>query len=207
MKHLLLTFHFLQLLNSGLSQDVLILGNSESIVLKEVENVSYTIQSEIPKELDSFDCIFIFSTAKNTYSETQFQQLLNYVSRGKGLYCGAENYPLNAEFDQFLNLLTGQVSYGKYDCKQASFDQQSNLKHENLEEVASGNSIVSFPLDHRMQVDLWVNDQPLVASMNYENGRIVLDGGYSRFYSGNSDDVNQLWISIVKYLSGSDNTH
>lgn len=207
MKHSILFILFIYISLIGNSQEVLVIGNSQSVALNELENANYTIQTDVPNNLDNYDCIFIFSTAKNSFSENQFQQLLAYVAGGKGIYCGAENYPLNAEFDQFLNLLIGQVSYGKYDCKQARFDEQSNLKQENLQEVASGNSIVSFPLDHRMQVDLWVNDQPLIASMNYENGRIVLDGGYSRFYSANSDDVKQLWKSIIEYLCELDNSH
>lgn len=200
MKRLILSLFLLLNLTIGYNQNVLLIGNNESIVLHKMDSIKYSYQSELPDEIEMYDCILLFSTAKNSITDEQFDLLLTYVSNGKGLYCGAENYPLNAEFDQFLKILTGQVSYGKYDCEQAVYDHQSNLKQNHIEKVDAGNSIVSFPLDHRMQVDLWVNDQPLIASMNFNKGRIVLDGGYSRFYNSESEDVVRLWNSIIAYL-------
>jgi len=56
-------------------------------------------------------------------------------------------------------------------------------------------------LDYRLKVEAWLNDQPLILSGNYKKGRIIIDGGYSRFYCENmSKTSSELWLRFKSFL-------
>ena len=51
-----------------------------------------------------------------------------------------------------------------------------------MQSVPAGTTTVAFPLDYRLKVEAWINDEPLILSGESYKGKIIIDGGYSRFY-------------------------
>jgi hypothetical protein len=117
-----------------------------------------------------------------------------HLNEGKGLYIGSENWPLQAESRILTNLFCSKQSWGNFSSTNAEAGENSILK--NLDSISAGNSTVAFPLDYRLKVEAWINDEPLILSGKWMNGNLLIDGGYSRFYCGNQNQTNQEMLNV-----------
>ena len=115
---------------------------------------------------------------------------------------GAENWPLQAESNQITEKLYLKSSYGSYDQEIADNPPGGNLKLNELDTIPAGRSTVAFPLDYRLKVEAWVDDQPLIQSGQIGEGRIIVDGGYSRFYCDQrNNDTDSILVRFINYLT------
>ncbi len=162
-------------------------GNVSSICEIE-DSIEVVYSNHFPDSLSSFDALFIFSSAESILNESHQQELLAFLESGKGIYIGSENWPLQAESKELTNLFYAKETWGNFTTKEAITNDKSLIADEK--KIDAGNSTVVFPLDYRLKVEAWVDDEPLILSGNWLNGRIIIDGGYSRFYCSNTTGIN-----------------
>ncbi len=177
------------------SQDVLVLGRK--IELKSgLDTVRFEFQDSLnKKELHVYDAIFIFSTANSFLSPEGEKQLIDFVNAGGNLYLGAENEPFSAESNQLLLNMFNRSFYGNFSSDSLEIDSRSNFKACACDKSLSGYTTVSFPMDYRLQVEAWSNDNPIILSGSFGAGKIIIDGGYSRFY-----DASQATALLDEFL-------
>lgn len=177
--------------------DLLLIGNHSRICDEALRET--TKSDTLPEDLSSFQAIFLFSGASSQITEIQVEQLLKYVEQGGGLYIGSENWPLQAEAQQMTRRMYTKESYGDFNEKKAHSAERGNLNL--IDTIPAGESTVAFPMDYRLTVEAWIEDQPLILSGYIEQGRIIIDGGYSRFYCENtSEESKQLLSSFLNFL-------
>src|SRR5690606_360278 len=106
------------------------------------------------------------------------------------------------ESNQLTQELYKKESYGEYDKVTANTSsQKGNLQLNTISEIPAGETTVAFPLDYRLTVEAWIDDQPFILSGNYGKGRIIIDGGYSRFYCGYRDKIcDEIFDRFKNYL-------
>lgn len=202
MKFILFTLLFITF-SVHTQEDLLVLGNHSSICNEKMNAGTKT--DTLPQDLSSFRAIFLFSSASSRLTESEVEQLVNYVEQGGGLYMGSENWPLQAESQQMTKRMYTKESYGDFNERNALSSVQGNLKLDEIEKIPAGETTVAFPLDYRLTVEAWVEDQPLILSGFVEQGRIIIDGGYSRFYCQNStEESEQLLSYFLKFLMNED---
>lgn len=204
MKNCLLNSCFLFVLicahNSFGQSKILFTGNVSKICL---ESVSYEIHSSLhfPDSINNYDVIFIFSGAQTILKDSHIESLLEFLQSGKGVYLGSENWPLQAESNQLTSLLFSKQAWGNFSQENAEFDKETGLLSD-LDTLPAGTTTVSFPLDYRLKVIAWVEDEPLIQIGETLGGQIILDGGYSRFYCDGMKDVNSsLLHQFVTFLA------
>lgn len=183
---------------------ILFLGNISNICF-EKDSVEIIKANKLPDTLSSYNSIFIFSTAESNLSSNDINQLQKYLENGGGLYCGAENWPLQAESRQITMALYSKESWGNFEQinGQIKGEKTKNELFVTTDTFPAGSTTVAFPMDYRLKVEVWVNDQPLIQSGNMGLGRIIIDGGYSRFYCGSGDaEIDEIFLAILKYLNG-----
>ena len=160
------------------------------------------VLNSLPADLGDYEAIFIFSNASSGLSDSDVAKIINYAESGGGLYLGAENWPLQAESNQITEKLYLKSSYGSYDQEIADNPPGGNLKLNELDTIPAGRSTVAFPLDYRLKVEAWVDDQPLIQSGQIGEGRIIVDGGYSRFYCDQrNNDTDSILVRFINYLT------
>lgn len=181
------------------SQDkILFVGNTQHICIDSLLP-SAIVSQEFPEDLAPYGIIFIFSNARSVLSRDDETRLFEFLKEGNGLYLGAENWPLQAESNQLTEALFTKRAWGHFESAIATADSTGLLKH--MMTFPAGNTTVAFPLDYRLKVDAWVNDEPLILSGEVHSGRLVIDGGYSRFYcSGYQDRNKEIMKCFVDYL-------
>ena len=180
---------------------ILFIGNMDSICFQH-DSIELSKTKKLPSDLSAYKSIFIFSNATSAFSVNDIQKLVNYLNAGGGIYCGAENWPLQAESKQLTLFLYSKESWGDFNEEKTNLSsEKTNNRLFNDTIFPAGRSTVAFPLDYRLKVEVWLEDQPLVLSGNYGNGRIVIDGGYSRFYCSSTDTQrDEILKSILKFL-------
>lgn len=145
----------------------------------------------------------IFSTAYNSLSQSDVDELIAFTDVGGSIYLGSDNWPLQSESNTITKAVYSKEVFGTYEVPNAEVDinQSGNLKLNELDSIPAGQTTVAFPLDYRLKVEAWVEDQPLISTGHINSGRIVIDGGYSRFYCENlTENGEKLLISIINYL-------
>lgn len=163
--------------------------------------ISVKIAQTLPTNLEEFDAIFIFSGAVSSLNSEELDALILFVKNGKGLYCGAENEPLQQEFHQISNFLFSKSVWGTFTNQTAMVAEKSFIASANGDAISTGETPVAVPLDIRVKVEVWVDDEPLMTSYELEQGKIVFDGGYSRFYCDQMEENKGVFESIVSYLT------
>lgn len=163
-------------------QDVLVLGKKMKLKTK-LDTVHFKFSDELEgSALDSYGAIFIFSTANSQISPEEEKTLIEFVNNGGNLYLGAENEPFDTESNQILKSMYNLQFYGNFSSDSLELDSRSNFRACSCEKYLTGSTTVSFPMDYRLQVEAWSNDNPIILSGNFGAGKIIIDGGYSRFY-------------------------
>ena len=179
--------------NVHAQEDLLVIGNHLSICNEQLS--TSTKSDTLPEDLMSFRAIFLFSGASSRLTESEVEELVKYVENGGGLYVGSENWPLQAESQQMTKRMYTKESYGDFNERNALSSTSGNLGLEKIDTIPAGETTVAFPLDYRLTVEAWVEDQPLILSGFVEQGRIIIDGGYSRFYCQNSTEASEQLLS------------
>lgn len=180
------------------NSQVLLVGNYGSICM---EDSSFLRVTELPESLDSFRIICFFSNSTSSLDDAEASRVEHFVRSGGGLYLGAENWPLQAEANQLTQKLYLKESFGEYDAPVAQIEQRSGNLDLKMDTIPAGKSTVAFPMDYRLKVEAWVADQPLILSGKVDEGKVIIDGGYSRFYCDQRSEVtDSLWQAILTFL-------
>ena len=194
-------FIILFLANFSWSQDttILVIGNYENVCLHDY-SIEYS--KKIPKDLSKFQVIFLFSSAEAAFGKGELNSILEFVKKGGGLYCGAENWPLQSESNQITDEIYLKSRFGNYTATNAQASEfEGNLKLKELDSIPSGKTAVAFPMDHRLRVEAWIEDQPLIQTGELENGNVIIDGGYSRFYCDQRNQTtDEMLEKFLNYL-------
>ena len=154
------------------------------------------------QDLTSYDCIFIFSTAQPSLDSTTLSQLKLAVEQGTNIYIGSENWPFVAESNQVTTLFFNKSMQLMHDVSMAKVNTLTHSDRVFSKTVIpAGTTTSSFPLDYRLKVEAWTADEPLILSGKIGLGKLIIDGGYSRFYSENWDaEVELVWNELLDYL-------
>ena len=180
------------------NNQVLLVGNYDSVCM---DDTNFRKVSKLPDSLDSFKIICFFSNSTSSLSEAEATRVEEFVRSGGGLYLGAENWPLQAESNQLTQKLYLKESFGEYDSPVAEIERKSGNLDLEMDTIPAGRSTVAFPMDYRLRVEAWVSDQPLILSGKVDEGKVIIDGGYSRFYCDQRSEVtDSLWAAIISYL-------
>lgn len=180
------------------TSQVLIVGNFSSICM---EDSSVSKARSLPDSLDSFKVICFFSNSTSSLTDDEVNRVESFVRSGGGLYLGAENWPLQAESNQLTKKIYLKESFGEYDFPDAQIEKTSGNLGLEMDTIPAGRSTVAFPMDYRLRVEAWVADQPLILSGKLDEGKVIIDGGYSRFYCDQRSDVTDvLWKAIIAFL-------
>ena len=158
--------------------------------------------ADTTQNLTSFDCIFIFSTAQKSLDSITLSQLKLAVEQGTNIYIGSENWPFVAESNQVTTLFFNKSMQLMHDVSMAEVNtltQSDRVFSRTF--IPAGTTTSSFPLDYRLKVEAWTVDDPLILSGKIGLGKLIIDGGYSRFYSENWDaEVELVWNELLDYL-------
>lgn len=161
---------------------------------------SFSTADTLPDKLSNYKVVMLFSTSTSKLSEDDIERLTDFVEEGGGLYAGSDNWPLQSESRQVTQRLYKKESYGEFEQKNAQLASGNcNLQLEEMDSIPAGTTTVAFPMDYRLNVEAWIEDQPLILSGRLGKGRIIIDGGYSRFYC--DVKVNESVVLLEKYLS------
>ena len=158
--------------------------------------------ADTTQNLTSFDCIFIFSTAQKSLDSITLSQLKLAVEQGTNIYIGSENWPFVAESNQVTTLFFNKSMQLMHDVSMAEVNTLIHSERVFSKTVIpAGTTTSSFPLDYRLKVEAWTADNPLILSGKIGLGKLIIDGGYSRFYSENWDaEVELVWNELLDYL-------
>lgn len=168
--------------SAAYGQDVLVLGKKLELKSK-LDTVHFEFRDSLEElTLKDFRAIFIFSTANSQISPEDEKTLIEFVNKGGNLYLGAENEPFDTESNQILKSMYNLQFYGNFSSDSLVIDSNSNFRACECKKYLTGYTTVSFPMDYRLQVEAWSNDNPIILSGNFGSGKIIIDGGYSRFY-------------------------
>lgn len=198
---MLLIFFFILLSSVSFSQEkkVLVIGNYSSLCLP---NSDFTLTDSLPKSLDSFKTVMLFSSSRSNFSHHDIDKIEDFIRKGGGLYSGSDNWPLQAQSNQVTHQLYKKKTFGNYQQTNAEPTCYGNLHLQKIDTIPAGETTTAFPLDYRLKVEAWVQDQPLISSGSLGEGKIIIDGGYSRFYCSNqSDSTDELLKQFLIFLS------
>ena len=181
------------------SLNTLMIGNYSSLCLPDSSIHQF---DSLPENLENFDIIFLFSNSTSNFSIQDVERLTDFVDKGGGLYAGSDNWPMQSQSNQLTQRIYKKQCYGDYDKVEAEATT-GNLNLKELEDIPAGKTTVAFPLDYRLQVEAWVGDQPLILTGKFGQGRIIIDGGYSRFYcDAKKEESDILFERFMNYLGG-----
>ena len=181
---------------------ILFLGNYDEICFT-YDSIEITKSKKLPDDITVFKSILIFSNAESGLSSFDITQLEKYLNNGGGIYCGADNWPLQAESQQITMALYTKECWGNFndDTTMVKLEKTSNQLFVASDSFPVGKTTVAFPMDYRLRVEVWLEDQPLILTGDYGKGKIVIDCGYSRFYCDTMDENrNGILDAIINYL-------
>ena len=195
----LLIFLLISTCSFSQNNDILVVGNYTSLCLPDSV---YTKADSLPESLDSVDIIMLFSSSTSNLNDKDIDKIEAFVRNGGGLYSGSDNWPLQAESNQVTNQIYRKESFGNYQVEAAEVNADGDLDLSTIDSLPAGQTTTAFPLDYRLKVEAWVQDQPLISSGKLGEGKIIIDGGYSRFYCVHrSSSTDTLLSEILKFLA------
>ena len=191
---------FILLISTNLfgQNKILFIGNVSQICFEE-SNYNIEVTEDLPDTLSSYSAIFLFSSAQSILNEKKVEQLLQFLYGGNGLYLGSENWPLQAESNVMTHLLYSKNVWGSFNETNAILSEKGIF--DEMTSIPAGTTTVSFPLDYRLKVEAWVNDEPLILSGEWYKGKIIIDGGYSRFYCTKNGNNNEMLNKFIGFLT------
>lgn len=198
---LLFLFWFLSSTLFGQAR-VLFTGNTSSLCY-DIDTIEITMLNTFPDSISEYDAIFIFSSAQSILSEKNIEHLNTFLKSGKGVYIGSENWPLQAESHQLTTFYYSKQAWGNFTSEKAKVAEESILYPSDT--ISSGTTTVAFPMDYRLKVEAWIDDEPLISSGELMGGKVILDGGYSRFYCAEKNkDSQQILERFIQFLCSSE---
>jgi hypothetical protein len=180
------------------SQKILVYG--KEIHLNDVVNsYNFTFDSIFPKKnLKEFKAILIFSSANSNLNEEDESHLENYVFEGGNLYLGADNFPFVEECNQISERLFEIKGFGCFENDSMIFNSNYISDFSLKENYDSGLTTLSFPMNYKMKVLAWSQDNPIILITKFGKGNVILDGGYSRFYD--LEKNKNLIVELIEVL-------
>lgn len=178
---------------------ILLLGNTKQLCLTD-SNSQFISKDKLPDTLAEFDAIMVFSSAHSKLSSIDIDQIIQFVADGGGLYIGSENWPLQSEG----RLITERIySKSVWTSIENTRIRVSNTGiFSDVREFPPGLTPVVFPLDFQLNVEVWYNDEPLILTGKVGSGKILIDGGYSRFYCQSlGKQENEVLKIVLDYLT------
>ncbi len=200
MQKIIIVLLFFWNFNGRTQTKVLLLGNTEKICTVYVDTIQYDMSDSLPKKIDHYQAVFIFSSAQSVLNQEDVERLVEYLESGNGIYLGCENWPLQAEANQLSKVILGKEFWGNSDEELALVCSKESCLFENKTTIYAGNSSVQFPMDYRLKPEAWVADEPLIQSSLSFGGKLLLDGGYSRFYCDEGKKSDDIWMMILTFL-------
>lgn len=144
----------------------------------------------------------LFSSSTSNFNHQDIDRIEDFIRKGGGLYSGSDNWPLQAQSNQLTHQIYKKETFGNYQQTNAEPTRDGNLHLQELDTIPAGETTAAFPLDYRLKVEAWVQDQPLISSGSLGEGKIIIDGGYSRFYcSHRSASTDELLKQFLIFLS------
>jgi hypothetical protein len=160
------------------------LAIGRDIALPALDSVELHYRDSLPADaLGQYQFILVFSSGNSNLDTSDIRRLQEYLQQGGGLYIGADNWPFVAESNQLTFQLFGQRWWGNQQQTTAEINalKSSNEIFKDKKSIPAGSTTVAFPLDYRLKVEAWSGDEPLILSGKIAAGKLILDGGYSRF--------------------------
>lgn len=201
MKRLFFLAFFLQAFFAKAQDTILVLGR-DSIFPQMVDYPAVFIPSFSEEIVKNTPIIVVISSVQSSLSDEDVELLYNFVFHGGSMYIAAENEPFTSEANQLTQRFFFKQFHGEIrdTLTETAIPCSSNGLFRNVKNVDAGKTVISFPLDYRLKVELWVDDNPLIMSAQVGEGRVILDGGYSRFNSSRFN-LNENLLPLLDWLS------
>ena len=179
---------------SHCQEQILLLGNTKQLCFSD-STVQFFSAENLPQDIATFRSIMVFSSAHSRLSASDIEHIVQFVTAGGGLYIGSENWPLQAEGSALTErLFTKSV----WTAPERTKKEISNMGiFRGIEDFPAGSTPVVFPLDFQLHVEVWYNDEPLILSGKLGNGKLLIDGGYSRFYCSSNGEFEKEVLAVV----------
>jgi hypothetical protein len=196
MKYILFLFFFAH--GFLFSQKILVYG--KEIPFDKIFNIyNFKYCSVFSKEnLKDFQAILIFSSANSILNKEDEYLLENYVFEGGNLYLGADNFPFVEECNQISERLFEMKGFGCFENDTLIFNSNYISDFSLKENYDSGLTTLSFPMNFKMKVLAWSQDNPIILITKFGKGNVILDGGYSRFYD--LEKNKNLIVELIEVL-------
>lgn len=181
----------------------LILGRN--IQLPEIDSsVLLHYESVFPIDsLKNYDFILIFSSSNSNLTTAAVSEIEAYVNQGGNLYIGADNWPFIEESNQLTQVFFGKRYWGNQSLNNELMrEKMPVIDYENIYQDFEKQTTVTFPMDYRLKVEVWMGDEPLILSGNFGKGKIILDGGYARFNKTlhQSEESSRIFNELIDLL-------
>jgi hypothetical protein len=200
MQKIIIVLFFFWSINGRTQTQVLLLGNTDKLCTVHIDTIHYDVSDTLPIKIDHYQAVLIFSSAQSVLNQEDIERLFVYLESGNGIYLGCENWPLQSEANQLSKLILGKEFWGNSNEEMAHVSSTDSPLFENKTAIFAGNSSVQFPLDYRLKTEAWVADEPLIQSSSSFGGKLLLDGGYSRFYCDQKKRSDDIWMMILTFL-------
>ena len=177
---------------------ILLLGNTKQFCLSD-STIQFISSEKVPEVLSEFDAIMVFSSAHSRLSSNDIDQIIQFVTDGGGLYIGSENWPLQSEGILLTERIYAKSAWAAVENSKKEIS--NNGIFSEISEFPPGVTPVVFPLDFQLRVEVWYNDEPLILTGRVGSGKILIDGGYSRFYCQSlGKKENEVFKIVLDYL-------
>lgn len=153
--------------------------------------------------LKNFDVVLIFSSSNSCLTNESILEIEAFVNQGGSLYLGADNWPFVEESNQLTQVFFGKRYWGNQSLNRDLMDDSKLVKSELVQRPnLADQSMVTFPMDYRLKVEVWSGDEPLILSGHFGKGKIILDGGYARFNSAMNQSLEnkQIFNEMIQFL-------
>lgn len=180
--------------------NVLIIGYSDPICVESDSIIHFHYSEGLPDTLSTFDALMIFSGIVSSLKSSDIDSIIEFAAIGKGVYCGAENQPFQQEFNQLSTKLFAQEAWENFTTIEATLAEKSIIQNSDSKKIYAGETTVAVPLNSKVKVEAWLEDQPIITSYKIGDGIIIFDGGYSRFYCQEFELNKQIFNSILGSL-------
>lgn len=174
---------------------VIVYGNHQPIC--HLKNCIY-IDSISKIKFYAGKTFYILSTLQ-TISEKEVALIKNHLQLGGNLYIGLDNWPHQKEG---VVILSSWFQIHFYDE-----EKKGHLKkgYGVLNGPDSINSYVQsngyFSIHPNFKIEYWSNDCPVIMSAQHGKGRMIIDGGYVRFFCENISKEDAILLNeIIQYL-------
>jgi len=179
---------------------ILLLGNTTQLCFTDSSSQFLSCE-KIPVTLAEFDAIMVFSSAHSRLSSNDIDKIIQFVADGGGLYIGSENWPLQSEGKLLTEQIYSKSAWASTEKSRVSVGNTGIFS--DVRDFPTGLTPVVFPLDYQLNVEVWYNDEPLILTGKVGSGKIVIDGGYSRFYCQSMGEPEKKVLRIIlEYLMG-----